>query len=312
MSPALVNATSSRGSLVGRWPSAWLGFQTTPTSGAGLVHVSPGPLLESERESRRKDTSGLTSSISSKSVALSASLGSKLQARLGTNGSTLFTLTWKEQTTPSGRRFSLLRASGRRTADTESSLAPSSKAHWETPQAELDSKWRISTTEAAKRRLVSGKSRSNEMWGHLTITGGPTPVVNDSGGSTHAYAGGNHDKIALKLPGAALMAGSDPLPPRLANLTSWATPAARDWRLESATEEFNEKRWTHTRSKPLSAEVTLVGETQSGCLAETVPSGQLSPVHSCWLMGYPLTWLSCAEEAPSKTAQRNSKGLATR
>lgn len=44
-------------------------------------------------------------------------------------------------------------------------------AGWATPQAELDRKWRISTTEAATRRLASGKSHSNEMYGHLVIRG---------------------------------------------------------------------------------------------------------------------------------------------
>lgn len=39
----------------------------------------------------------------------------------------------------------------------------------------------------------------------------------------------------------------------------WATPAARDYRSESATDEFNEKRWGHSRGKPLSAEATLAG-----------------------------------------------------
>ena len=47
-------------------------------------------------------------------------------------------------------------------------------AGWATPQAELDRKWRISTTEAATRRLASGKSHSNEMYGHLVIHGNPS------------------------------------------------------------------------------------------------------------------------------------------
>jgi len=37
----------------------------------------------------------------------------------------------------------------------------------------------------------------------------------------------------------------------------WATPAARDYRREEASEEFNEKRWAHSRGKPLSAAVTV-------------------------------------------------------
>jgi hypothetical protein len=41
--------------------------------------------------------------------------------------------------------------------------------------------------------------------------------------------------------------------------TGWPTPTARDWRSESASDEFNQARWGHTRGKPLSALVTLAG-----------------------------------------------------
>jgi hypothetical protein len=39
----------------------------------------------------------------------------------------------------------------------------------------------------------------------------------------------------------------------------WPAPAARDYRSESASDEFNEKRWAHARGKPLSAVATLGG-----------------------------------------------------
>jgi hypothetical protein len=39
----------------------------------------------------------------------------------------------------------------------------------------------------------------------------------------------------------------------------WATPAARDWRSESASDEFNQARAEHLRGKPLSWEATLAG-----------------------------------------------------
>ncbi|MEM1346117.1 MAG: hypothetical protein AAGI34_16260, partial [Pseudomonadota bacterium] len=42
-------------------------------------------------------------------------------------------------------------------------------------------------------------------------------------------------------------------------LFGWPTPAARDWKSESASEEFDEARWGHTRGKPLSAVATLAG-----------------------------------------------------
>ena len=64
-------------------------------------------------------TFGHTSTTSSASAALSRSLVSKLKLRLGTVGSTLFKLTWKESVTPSGRQVCLLRGSARHTSVTD-------------------------------------------------------------------------------------------------------------------------------------------------------------------------------------------------
>jgi hypothetical protein len=76
-------------------------------------------------------------------------------------------------------------------------------------------------------------------------SGWPSPLVNDSKGSNYTYNQGRHDSISLKLGGAAQLA------------SPWATPAARDYHSESATDAFNDKRWTHPRGKPLSAQATL-------------------------------------------------------
>ena len=69
-------------------------------------------------------TYGQPGTISSHSAALRTSLESRLRARTALAGSTLFKLTWKQQATPSGRLFSLLRASVRRTDDTGFSSWP--------------------------------------------------------------------------------------------------------------------------------------------------------------------------------------------
>jgi hypothetical protein len=85
-----------------------------------------------------------------------------------------------------------------------------------------------------------------------------------------------------------------------ATLAAWATPAALDYKSESATDAFNEERWSHPRGKPLSAEVTLGIAT--GSPAQTEKRGQLNPAHSRWLMGYPAEWDACAP-----TATRSSR-----
>jgi hypothetical protein len=61
-------------------------------------------------------TYGLRGTISLASAALQWSLASRLRARTAMLGSTLFNLTWKQQVTPSGRSFYLLRASVLRTS----------------------------------------------------------------------------------------------------------------------------------------------------------------------------------------------------
>lgn len=59
-------------------------------------------------------TCGLQPIGSSLSVDLSQSLVNRLRVRLGSTGSTLFKLTWKEQRTPAKRLIYALRASGLR------------------------------------------------------------------------------------------------------------------------------------------------------------------------------------------------------
>lgn len=73
-------------------------------------------------------TSGPSGSGSSASAALQSSLESRLRAAMGSTGSTLFALTWRERATPSGRRICALRVSGRLMSDSDSSS-------WPTPAA---------------------------------------------------------------------------------------------------------------------------------------------------------------------------------
>ena len=101
---------------------------TVDLFGRVVAHANPSAPQATKKEPPTSATSGLFGSISSASAALQLSLVSKLKQRLGTAGSTLFKLTWKEKTTPAGRSVSLLRASALRTSGSDSGLWPTTLA----------------------------------------------------------------------------------------------------------------------------------------------------------------------------------------
>src|SRR5205085_7284802 len=81
----------------------------------------------------------------------------------------------------------------------------------------------------------------------------PTPVANDAKGSTHCYSRGNHEQIALKLPGAA-------------QLASWPTPTARTncEGLDAAIPEMQRKHAGGMPSLTVAVQLAASGPTQTG------------------------------------------------
>src|SRR3990167_10743575 len=102
------------------------------------------------------DTFGPNSTDLSQPSNLSQCLANKLRVKTDLLGSTLFTLTWKQRATPSGRSIPALRASGRRT----SGNGCTSLEHWPTPRTidnSLES-WEIKRKRNA-RHLSEGKTK---------------------------------------------------------------------------------------------------------------------------------------------------------
>ena len=109
----------------------------------------------------------------------SESLQSALEANLSGLGSMIYQTVWKPHTTPWGRQIYRLRASGRRTSDSEHSLV---RSGWPTPNAgpqnDTDTKW-----EARRARIKAEKKNGNGFGMTLgmasTLSGWPTPTTRD-------------------------------------------------------------------------------------------------------------------------------------
>ena len=109
----------------------------------------------------------------------SESLQSALEANLSGLGSMIYQTVWKPHTTPWGRQIYRLRASGRRTSDSEHSLV---RSGWPTPNAgpqnDTDTKW-----EARRARIKAEKKNGNGFGMTLgmasTLSGWPTPTSRD-------------------------------------------------------------------------------------------------------------------------------------
>ena len=313
-------------------------------SGLARVPVSPTPPLAGNRVTTIRATSGPSGSSSSASAALQSSLVSRLKARCGTGGSTVFAETWKAKTTPSGRPYWAHTASARRISGNGSTSWPSPKAQEDGRTLDQYEQGRIRGYETRKGKTTGGpSSKQGGLSIAVQLANWPSPKASNTTGARTRGKGGENLQTAA----------------------SWATPTARDYRSESATDEYNVKRWGHSRGKPLSAEALLAvwstprankwgfpdahgsheapwptpmagspatesyneagntcngrktqllvsGETSTGSPVATASYGQLNPAHSRWLMGYPPVWDACAVTVtPSSRKSRKSSSKAT-
>lgn len=226
--PGLDSGTSSLESVDGPTPSDAQVSPMTPRSGPGHA-----PAKDSRTRARGSafstlDIFGQHGSHSSSSVVLQSSLESRLRASLASSGSTLFSLTWNDAVTPSGRRICALRALARRTPDSACTSWPTptvsrgdySYAHGnpDTPTLKLAG---AAKTAAWPTPLSSDGSAGREAFHHgpsnPTLLGAaraaawPTPrAVDGAKGTTHPKP--------LRTEGPDL--------PSVVGLAAWPTPDA--------------------------------------------------------------------------------------
>lgn len=134
-------------------------------------------------------TCGPRSTISSRSAALTSFLANRLRQRTASAGSTLYTLTWKERATPSGRSIPALRASARRISDSVCGGLGWPEKGWTTPQAH-DTSGRSETQKA----LHGTKHGCACLVLEARQAGWPTPQSSDGTGGGQAKRALNPDR----------------------------------------------------------------------------------------------------------------------
>lgn len=159
-------------------------------------------------------TFGRTGTGSSSTTVLTSLLGSKLQARTASGGSILFRTIWQESTTPAGRSFSALRASG-----WTGGAAPKRGA-WNGPYAFVPIPWLDGIWLPLPIGLINLLASEGSISGNgNTLSGYPTPRTATGGPESAARKKelGRMDSGGSDLQAVALMAG-------------WSTASARDWK----------------------------------------------------------------------------------
>lgn len=294
-SPVTGSSTLSAELASGPAPFETPAGPTTSTSGAAAVLASLSRRRASVAAPPTSATSGPSGSDSSESADLLSSLASRLRARTAAHGSTLYSMTWKEQATPAKRTIYRLVASVRRTGDSVSSSWPtpvredarSSARHgymlegnqgttlldaarltaefpapYPTPQAHDHACPKTPEQIEAMRSRAPKRSRggppgvSNLNEVVMLMRPAPYPTPNASYGTRGGSVAHMDGRGSNLIDTVKLMEPEAPIP------ASWATPAARDHKGEFPG---------HIRGLGLPGQVKLTDATASG------PSGWATP-----------------------------------
>ena len=186
------NATFSRGSADGPMPLTLPDGRVIDPCGLAAALASLSARQVKALGLRTSGIYGPPGSTLSTSAALQSSLESRLQARLRSLGSTLYTLTWKAWVTPSGVSRSRLRGSVRR-------ISEIAITGWPTPMA---------GTPAQNGNNAAGNNDSSRKT--VALAGWPTPRASDGNKGSRTADGANRELLRGKLsclPGFATLAG---------------------------------------------------------------------------------------------------------
>ena len=272
---AILSVTSSLASAAGRSPCDSPDGQMTAKSGPEAAPASHSASPAKDSVPQTSGTCGPCSPSSLRSESLQHALASRLRAALDVNGSPEYALTWKEWDMQSGPRICALRASARRTSDSDCS-------GWPTPDTNAGG---------------DGPSQCRRNGPRLqTIAGWASPTLRDHKG--HTITNSMPDGFNASLPNQA---GERP--------AGWPTPDCYEGNTRPsggggktimdpvagcATPQVADSNKVTPRSKQDSMVKQLHGATASQSPAATEKRGVLNPDLPRWLMGYPKEWCMAA------------------
>jgi hypothetical protein len=235
------NVTFSPELPSGPTPCALPDGETIPKFGRDPVHANRSAPRASGKARRTNAIYGRLGFDSSPSAALAQSLLSRLQAATASLGSTMFTLTWKERITPSGRLIYALRASGVPTSGSDCSSWPTPNtpsggpntekteshtggmdldgaaqlASWPTPNCPNGGRVQSEEATITQRRTDGTKAQAG-LENVAALASWATPRNVQAGHSTGNPANAENHKSRLE--------------DQVFLAAHWATPATRDWK----------------------------------------------------------------------------------
>lgn len=281
------SAISSQELAAGPSPSTSRAGPATAKSGPRASPANHSQLRAKAKDTPTSATFGPPSTPSSSSADLQSSLENRLRARLEGRGSPLYGLTWKRLDMPSLPPCCQLAASAPRIGATDFSGS------------------RIAWPRDGKGGYQGGRIRNGEIsTDTLDVTAQlaswPTPTAGNADGSQAANASPTGKRADGSKATVAL--------PAIARLASWPTARASDGEKNVRTLEGSLAEIARKGSPQDLAQAAALGPISNGSTAATKNGGQLNPLFSLWLMGFPTVWASCAPQATpsSPRSRRNS------